>query len=107
MESFSDCEFHYEERKAEWLRRERGLSFDVIADYMRNGSVADVVGNPSPRYPHKKIALMEIEDYIVAVPYVRKDNKVFLKTAFKSRKANRQYGGKKDGRPQGKNPRLH
>ena len=75
---------------------------------MRAGGVVDLLDNPSVQYPHKKIALIEIDEYIVAVPYVREGNEVFLKTAFKNRKQNKKFRGKQHyGQPQEKNTRLH
>ena len=94
MEDFKDCDFYYDEGKAEWLRCERGLLFDKLADYMRGGWVVDVIDNPSGAYPSKKIAMIDIGNYIVAVPYVRQGKDVFLRTAFKSRKAKKKYGEK-------------
>jgi len=35
--------------------------------------------------------VLEIENYAVIVPFVEKDNEIFLKTAFPSRKYTKRY----------------
>ena len=45
------------------------------------------------------LLIIDIEGYIVLVPFVEDEEKIFLKTAFKSRKATKQYiGGNPDAK---------
>ena len=35
--------------------------------------------------------MVEVDDYVYAVPFVESDNEIFLKTIIPSRKATKQY----------------
>ena len=77
--------------KNETLRRERGFSFeDVVSAIEQNGVLGDV-GHPSPNYPHQRIFFVALDNYAVAVPYIRDGDSKFLKTAFYSRRATKLY----------------
>ena len=43
------------------------------------------------KYPHQKILVVKINDYIHYVPFVEDDEKYFLKSIISSRKLNDQY----------------
>ena len=51
----------------------------------------DIVPNPSTHYPHQKMMVVEMDDYLILVPFVEDQEKIFLKTAFKSRKITKKY----------------
>lgn len=86
----------WNEVKNELLRRERGLSFEKIQIAIEQNKLIDIIQHPRPGYENQKILIIEIENYIVLVPFVEDDEKIFLKTAFKSRKATKQYRGEKN-----------
>ncbi len=46
----------------------------------------------NPNRPSQKLYVLEIDNYAIIVPYVEKDNEIFLKTAFPSRKYTKRYG---------------
>jgi len=69
------------------LLQERGLSFESIIVAMDRGYL--IASYPHPKRQNQKIFEVEINDYVVVVPYVEDDEKIFLKTAFHSRKANK------------------
>ncbi len=77
--------------KNEFLLKERGISFEQIALSLNTGNF--VTSYPHPRFAHQKIFEVEINGYIVVVPYVEDEDKIFLKTAFYSRKANKKRRG--------------
>ena len=84
--------FDWDPEKNEWLKAERGISFEEIALLLGNG----VLWNPTPPpnqkdYPHQAVFLIPIDDYIYFVPYVIDEETIFLKTAFPHRKAARDY----------------
>jgi hypothetical protein len=70
------------------LRQDRGLSFEAILLAMERDKLID--SYPHPRLPHQKIFEIEIDGYIVVVPYVEDEETIFLKTAFHSRKATKK-----------------
>lgn len=76
----------WSEEKNKQLQIERGLSFEAIIVSIEQGKLVDVVSNPSSKHTNQNVLVVEIEDYLVLVPYVEDEEKIFLKTAFKSRK---------------------
>ena len=73
--------------------RTRGVSFeDVVLAVGEEGSILDIFPHPNQEaYPHQIILVVRIKDYAYAVPFVADDEKVFLKTMYRSRKLNRVY----------------
>lgn len=65
--------------KSKWLKRKRGVSFEEVLHH----TLVTVVEHP--KKPHQKLMLFELSGYIWVVPYVKKGNDIFLKTAFPSR----------------------
>ncbi|MCM2303146.1 MAG: toxin [Elusimicrobia bacterium] len=66
--------------KSEELKSERGVSFEEII-------LARLVGaKDHPSRPNQSILLFELQGYIWVVPYVIRDDEIFLKTLFPSRK---------------------
>ena len=53
--------------------------------------VLDNISHPGTRYSHQRIYVIDLDGYVVAVPYVETDEEIFLKTAFPDRKLNRRY----------------
>lgn len=87
--------FRWNDEKNEWLKRERGISFERLVAAIEAGSVVDIVPNPNrARYPGQSIFVVVCGDYAYLVPFVEDEDHVFLKTAFANRKATRDYLGR-------------
>jgi uncharacterized DUF497 family protein len=80
--------------KNEILKAKRGISFEEIALLIESGHILGIEENPGR--PNQKIYVLEIENYAFIVPFVEKDNEIFLKTAFPSRKYTKRYGLKEE-----------
>ena len=82
----------WNEEKNKQLQVERNLSFEAVVIAIEQGRLIDIVPNPSKHHPHQNVFVVEIDDYLVLVPFVEDEEKIFLKTAFRSRKVmkNRQ-----------------
>ena len=91
--------FDWDPKKNEQLRRERGVSFEEAAFSIQIGKVLATIRHPKGRHRHQMLAVIEINNYAYVVPYVEKDEKIFLKTIFPSRKYTKKYLPKenKDG----------
>ena len=76
--------------KNEILKAQRGISFEQIAYVIESGQILGIEENPGR--PDQKIYILEIGGYAVIVPFLEKDNEIFLKTAFPSRKYTKRYG---------------
>jgi uncharacterized DUF497 family protein len=81
--------FEWNEEKNAWLKQERGLSFEAVIAAIENDKVLDNLIHRSRK--GQRILVVEIEDYICAVPYVVDEKSVFLKTVFRSRDLQRKY----------------
>ncbi len=83
--SIFDKTIEWNDEKNNLLIKERGLSFEkIVVALMADHAIASY---PHPKITHQKIVEIELDGYVVVVPYVENDKSIFLKTAFHSRKA--------------------
>lgn len=87
------AQFNWNNEKNLKLNQERGISFENIVFAIENGGLIDVIPHSnSERYPNQSIYVVNIEDYIYLVPFVKESKDIrFLKTIIPSRKATKQY----------------
>ena len=81
---------NWSSEKNERLKSKRGISFEEIAYLIESGQILGIEENPGRL--NQKIYILEIESYAVIVPFVEKNDEIFLKTAFPSRKYTKHYG---------------
>lgn len=85
---------HWNYEKSALLKKERGLEFEKIAVLIEEDryiAVADV-----PSRVGQKMFILDYDDYIVCVPFVENEKEIFLKTAYRNRKINKQNKEVKD-----------
>ena len=89
--------FDWSTAKNQRLLEQRGVSFERVISAVERGGLLDVLQHPSQdRYPGQSIYVVDIEKYIYLVPFVtEEDGTRFLKTTIPSRKATRDYLGRK------------
>lgn len=86
--------YDWNDEKNEWLRKERGLTFEDVVFHLAHGGLLDTIEHPSQRlYPGQRIFIVDVEGYACLVPFVENDEVIFLKTVIPSRKMTRQYLG--------------
>ncbi len=74
------------------LKEERNLSFEQIVSHIESGDLLDIVEHPNKeKFSHQKILIVQVEDYVIAVPFVENGKERFLKTIIPSRKLTKQY----------------
>jgi uncharacterized DUF497 family protein len=84
--------FRWDNEKNEWLKKNRGVSFEQVIVLMERGDVLETIEHPNQnKYPGQKIATVRIDDYAYLVPYVQESEDIFLKTIIPSRKATNKY----------------
>jgi uncharacterized DUF497 family protein len=82
----------WDELKDRWLIRNRGISFQEIADRLIEGRFTDILENPLRK--DQQIFVLSIKDYTWIVPFtVDEENVIRLKTAYPSRKFHKRYRG--------------
>jgi uncharacterized DUF497 family protein len=89
-----EFEFDWSEAKESRLVSERGLSFKMVVEASKNGKIISDFQNPAIGRSHQRIILIEVQSYIVTVPYVIDKKVKFLKTMYFDRKYNEMYGAK-------------
>ncbi len=79
--------FDWNRNKNIELMKERNISFEMVVINIKNGKILDHVKHPNnKKCPNQYIFIIEIDDYVYAVPYVKDEKKIFLKTIIPSRK---------------------
>jgi len=85
--------------KNESLRVFRGVTFEAVVVAIEAGGLLDVVAHPNAaRYPGQRVLVVAVDDYVHLVPFVEERDYLFLKTIIPSRKATRDYLGRRPGR---------
>ncbi len=83
---------NWNSEKNELLKKERGISFEIMAFQIEVGNILDIIDHPNQdKYPGQRIFVIEFEEYAYFVPFVENDDEVFLKTIIPSRKATKDY----------------
>ncbi len=78
--------------KNEWLKKERGISFEDVVFEIINDNILGVSNHPNQeKYPNQKIYSILINEYVYLVPYVENELEIFLKTIIPSRKDTKKY----------------
>ena len=92
-----NASFDWSVDKNRQLIEERGVSFEDVAFAIGDGGLLDVRVHPNQaRYPSQMVMYVEINGYVYLVPLVvRTDGSSFLKTIIPSRRATRDYLGRK------------
>ena len=86
--------YDWKDEKNEWLRKERGLTFEDVVFHLAHGGLLDTIEHPNQRqYPGQRIFIVDVEGYACLVPFVENGEVIFLKTVIPSRKMTRQYLG--------------
>ncbi|TGM03839.1 toxin [Leptospira jelokensis] len=84
--------YRWDIEKDEILRKERGISFELILFQIENGFILDIIKHPNKdKYPNQSIFIIEIENYVYLVPFIENKDEIFLKTIIPNRKATRNY----------------
>jgi len=84
--------FRWDDTKNEWLKKNRGVSFEEVVILMEREDVLEIIEHPNQdKHPGQRIAIIRINDYAYLVPYVQEGDAIFLKTIIPSRKATNQY----------------
>lgn len=89
--------FEWDEKKNEWLKQKRGVSFEEVVIAITEKRVLDILCHSNiNKYPKQMIFVINIFDYAYLVPFIEEGDKVFLKTVFPSRKHTKIYIEKGD-----------
>ena len=83
----------WDAEKNEWLKHNRGISFEEIADSILEKQYHEIIANPAR--PEQMCFIMTFKKYTWAVPFVLdEERRIILKTAFMSIKFHKRYRNK-------------
>ncbi len=84
--------YNWNPEKNQLLIKERGISFERIVFEISSGNELDVLEHPNQqKYPGQRISIVQVDDYVYAVPFVETETEIFLKTIIPSRKATKLF----------------
>ncbi len=84
--------FDWNEEKNAQIKQERGIGFEDFLQAVEEGRVLDIIEHHQPdKYPNQKLFVANINDYICYIPFVKDEEKYFLKNIIPSRKLNKLY----------------
>lgn len=84
--------FRWSTDKNNWLKSERGVSFETMVVAIEAGGLLDILAHPNDdRYPGQRILVVAHDAYVYLVPFVEESDHYFLKTVIPSRKATRDH----------------
>ena len=90
-----DTVFRWSEEKNNLLKSSSDrISFEKVVIALKDGKILDII--PSPTHNRQECFVVNVDEYIYIVPFVKEDSSIFLKTIYPSRKFTKYYlGGKK------------
>ena len=84
--------YNWNPEKNQLLIKQRGISFERIVFEISSGNELDVLEHPNQqKYPGQRISIVQVDDYVYAVPFVETETEIFLKTIIPSRKATKLF----------------
>ena len=93
--------YDWDEEKNDFLKQKRKISFEEIVFHISEGNLVDILEHPNKeKYPNQIVYLVMIQKYVYVVPCVedKKNEIIFLKTAYASRKYTKKYYTNEGGR---------
>jgi uncharacterized DUF497 family protein len=86
--------FDWNDQKNEWLKGERGVTFEDVIFHLTHDGLLDTIEHPNQKqYPGQRLFIINVDGYAHIVPFVEDDDVIFLKTIVPSRKVTKLYLG--------------
>ena len=84
--------FNWNLEKNEILKEQRKISFEEIVFQIQNDGLLEIIKHlNNDKYVNQKIFVVIYNNYVYLVPFLEKENEIFLKTIFPSRKYTKKY----------------
>jgi len=85
--------FDFDPEKNRLLQETRDISFEEVIEEIENGeNILDMISHSNTlKYPNQFIFIIKMKWYIYSVPFVKDNNKIFLKTIFPDRRLLKKY----------------
>jgi hypothetical protein len=79
----------WDNAKNDWLKANRDASFEAVVAALQSGKLIDDVEHP--QRANQSIFIVQLNEYICAVPYVLNECVIFLKTIYPDPKMKAKY----------------
>lgn len=87
-----DSLIRWNEEKNQLLQIQRGVSFEDVLEKLEADEILARRTHPNKdKYPEQQIFVLELNGYICYVPFIEKENEIFLKTIIPSRKLDKEF----------------
>jgi len=81
--------FEYSIEKNNWLKTNRGISFETVITYVMEDKIIDIINNPTRK--NQYMYVFKYEGLIHVCPFVISKEGIFLKSIFPNRKIAKLY----------------
>jgi len=81
----------WDAEKNKKLKTERGISFEEIVVCIENRQVLAIIENPGKKRTEQMVFVVELNNYVYYVPFVKDEDDIFLKTIIPSRRLTKKY----------------
>ncbi len=89
--------FDWDSKKNDFLKANRGISFEAVIVHLGRGDVWQVTEHPDQvRYYGQRLLFVIMNDYVHIVPFEIRGDTLWLVTIIPSRKATREYKKEKE-----------
>lgn len=87
-------QYEFSADKNQTLIKGHNISFEIIIAAINDGNLIDILEHSNKeQYPNQKIYVININNYVYLVPFVKSNETIFQKTIFPSRKLTKLYLG--------------
>ena len=84
--------FTWNNSKNKQLKKERNISFEIVALLIASCKVLEIIEHPNKeKYANQFIFIVEYNDYAYLVPFAEDEKEIYLKTIIPSRTATKKY----------------
>lgn len=83
--------FDWNPEKSAALKARHGVSFEDVVIAFQDGRLLADTEHPGEAYAHQRLAVVEIDGYAYAAPYVIDGDIRFFKTLYPSRKLQKRF----------------
>lgn len=84
--------FKWNVEKNQKLKKERGVSFEVIIFCIEKGLLLDVVANPNQKkYKKQKLFIVDVMDFVYVIPLTENEDEIYLHTIIPNRNMTDKY----------------